>query len=158
MWMRPFCLQRRRTSQHTQSTQKPHKCIYTHTHHHLLKQSGLCLPIYSSSISSLISPQRCEVSRITTVGETPEKKLNRDSARPATAQKMSTKCIVADSRSSSWLSATENAHSKRKKPACKVTGKFHVCWKTITLNLRVVVNWRGCTSHLHGPTFPNVNE
>ncbi|XP_019747741.1 nibrin isoform X2 [Hippocampus comes] len=79
------------------------------------------------SISSLISPERCEVSRITTVGETPEKKLNCDSARPhgpkATTQKMSTKCIVADSRSSSWLSATENAHSQRKKPAPKGTGQ-----------------------------------
>ncbi|XP_051920453.1 nibrin isoform X2 [Hippocampus zosterae] len=72
-------------------------------------------------------PERCEVSRITTVGETPEKKLNRDSARPhgpkATTQKMSTKCIVDDSRSSSWLSTTENAHSLRKKLASKVTGQ-----------------------------------
>ncbi|XP_077431441.1 nibrin isoform X2 [Vanacampus margaritifer] len=70
-----------------------------------------------SQTSSFISPGRCEVSGMSAVGETPEKKLNHDTVNPngpkAATQKMNIQCIVAESpRSSS---------SKGKKPASKVT-------------------------------------
>lgn len=67
----------------------------------------------------------CEVTRVTSVGETPEKRPNRNTSQlgrsTPTAQKMATQCIVADTMSSSF-NAVENTDSPRKKPESRLTG------------------------------------
>ncbi|XP_057691037.1 nibrin [Corythoichthys intestinalis] len=69
--------------------------------------------------------ERCEVSGITAVGETPEKKMNHDTTQPstskATVEKISTQCIAADFPSKSF-NTTKNAVSTRKEPAANDTG------------------------------------
>lgn len=67
----------------------------------------------------------CEVTRVTSVGETPEKRPNRNTSQlgrsTPTAQKTATQCIVADTMSSSF-NAVENTDSPRKKPESRLTG------------------------------------
>lgn len=64
--------------------------------------------------------QLCEVTGVTAVGETPEKKQNHGSK--FTAQTTATQCIVADTMSSS-LNTAENTNLQRNKPESKVTGE-----------------------------------
>ncbi|XP_049586792.1 nibrin [Syngnathus scovelli] len=72
-------------------------------------------------------PERCEVSGITTVGETPEKKLTHKTAHlngpEAATRKMSTQWNGIDSPSTSAFRTMENKYSQGKKPASKVTGQ-----------------------------------
>lgn len=67
----------------------------------------------------------CEVTRVTSVGETPEKRPNRNTSQlgrsTPTAQKTATQCVVADTMSSSF-NAVENTDSPRKKPESRLTG------------------------------------
>ncbi|KAM9353959.1 nibrin [Symphorus nematophorus] len=65
-----------------------------------------------------------EVTGVTAVGETPEKKQNQNAgqlhgSKPA-AQKMATQCVVADTVSSSF-NTVENTDAQRKKPDSKLT-------------------------------------
>lgn len=64
----------------------------------------------------------CEVTGVTAVGETPEKKRNQNGSQlrgsKPVAQKTTTQCIVADTMSSSF-NAVENTDSQRKKPESK---------------------------------------
>ncbi|XP_054638188.1 nibrin [Dunckerocampus dactyliophorus] len=69
--------------------------------------------------------ERCQMTGIKAVGETPEKKHNGTASHfdgsKATTQTITTKCIVTDSLSSSF-SLTENTHTQGKKPESRVTG------------------------------------
>lgn len=69
-----------------------------------------------------IRTEPCEVTGLTAVGETPEKKQTSQlrGSKPA-EQKTATQCIVADTMSSSF-NTVENTNSQRKKPESKPTG------------------------------------
>ncbi|XP_077382303.1 nibrin isoform X2 [Festucalex cinctus] len=71
---------------------------------------------YAANTATSQTPEQCKISGIYAVGETPEKKLNHDTAHPIgpkdATQKMNTQCIVAESPRSS------SSHGK--KPATKV--------------------------------------
>lgn len=80
----------------------------------------------SDVLSSLfIRTELCEVSRVTTVRETPEKRPNQNTSQlgrsTPTAQKTANQFIVADTMSSSF-NTVENTDSQRKKPESKLTG------------------------------------
>lgn len=59
------------------------------------------------------------------VGETPEKKQNRDANQPSgsklTAQKEATQCVVADTMSSSYRTV-EHTNLQRRRPESSLTG------------------------------------
>ncbi|KAM9852392.1 nibrin [Aulostomus maculatus] len=90
------------------------------------------LPATSQNITAYVAntelsqrTEQCEVTGVTAVGETPEKKQNYNASQlcraEASAERMSSQFIVADTIRSSF-SAAENKDSQRKEPASKPTG------------------------------------
>ncbi|XP_062278474.1 nibrin isoform X2 [Scomber scombrus] len=80
---------------------------------------------YAANTETSQRTELCEVSRVTTVGETPEKRPNQKTSQlgrsTLTAQKIATQFIVADTMSSSF-NTVENTDSQRKKPESKLIG------------------------------------
>ncbi|KAI3361039.1 hypothetical protein L3Q82_013236 [Scortum barcoo] len=79
------------------------------------------ITVYAVNTELLERPELCEVTGVTAVGETPEKKQTSQlcGSRPA-GQWSATRRIVADTMSSSF-STVENTDSQRKKPESKPT-------------------------------------
>ncbi|XP_053182770.1 nibrin [Scomber japonicus] len=80
---------------------------------------------YAANTETSQRTELCEVSRVTTVGETPEKRPNQNTSHlgrsTPTAQKTANQFVVADTMSSSF-NTVENTDSQRKKPESKLTG------------------------------------
>lgn len=90
----------------------------------LLLNAGLMsLTVFFSFF--FIRTQQSRVSGAVVVGETPEKKQNRNTNQPSgsklIAQKTDAQCVVADSMSSSY-NMVEHANLQRKRPESSLTG------------------------------------
>lgn len=81
--------------------------------------------LFDMLLSLFIRMEDCEISRVTTVGETPEKRPNQKISQPGqstpTAQKTATQFVVADTMSSSF-NIVENTYSQSRKLESRLTG------------------------------------
>lgn len=128
--MRPCYLQHRRTSRHMQRTQRHHRGSDKHLQTPWCPRQKRCLSrlLHLRCFSSLFCVFRMRVSEVTgvtSVGETPEKKPHQYASQlrviSLVAQKTTTQCIVDETMSSS-LTTAANAESQKKKSESKLAG------------------------------------
>ncbi|XP_071325848.1 nibrin [Trachinotus anak] len=82
------------------------------------------ITVYAANTEASERPERCEVTGLTAVGETPEKKQKENTSQhqgsKVIAERGSAQCIVADTMNSSF-NAVDSTESLRKKPESKLT-------------------------------------